>query len=154
MNTEQSRLDRPVSTGVRTGDVSPSKWVNKPMPALTEILSAHEVARVTRRHRWILSALILLGRFPRRQRFRGRRIGWLRRDVADWLARDCQTSIHRSARAQQPCSAALRNQSCLPLEDMPSDTSPQRRSKCTNARTRLPATMEQHSEESNGGSLP
>ena len=52
--------------------VSLSKWANERFPSFQELLTAHEVARLTRRHRWVLAALTLLGRFPRKQRFHGR----------------------------------------------------------------------------------
>lgn len=102
-----------VGSGTRTtivpaSDVSLSKWVNEKLPAWHEILSTHEVARLTRRHRWILATLTLLGRFPRPQRFRGRTIGWRRRDVERWLldesesmARD-QSSTSSSSAGDTP----------------------------------------------------
>src|SRR5689334_3594598 len=66
--------------------VSLSKWVNEKSPAWNEILSAHDVARLTRRHRWVVHTLTFLGRFPKRQRFHGRAIGWGKHDVLRWLA--------------------------------------------------------------------
>jgi hypothetical protein len=32
--------------------------------------------------------MVVLGQFPRKQRFHGRGIGWLRCDVCDWLAKN------------------------------------------------------------------
>src|SRR6185437_14844209 len=72
----------------RAQRVSLSKWVNEKFPSFQELLTAHDVARLTRRHRWALTTLTLFGRFPRRKRFHGRRIGWLRSDVLEWLAAD------------------------------------------------------------------
>jgi predicted DNA-binding transcriptional regulator AlpA len=66
--------------------VSISKWVNEVYPSWGEILSAHDVARLTRRHRWVLSAMAALRRFPRKRRFHGRAVGWHRGDVIRWLA--------------------------------------------------------------------
>ena len=66
--------------------VSLSVWVNEKPPALDQILSAHDVARLTRRRRWVVHALTFLRRFPRRQRFKNRAIGWAKRDVLTWLA--------------------------------------------------------------------
>jgi predicted DNA-binding transcriptional regulator AlpA len=66
-------------------DVPLSRWVNEPFPAWSEILTSHEVARLTRRHRWILSALSFVGRFPKKREFHGRPIGWVRTDVNHWL---------------------------------------------------------------------
>jgi len=72
-----------------TGEtVSLSRWVNEMPVPLCELLSAHDVARLTRRRRWYLHALTLLRRFPKQQRFHDRPIGWARRDVMAWLAED------------------------------------------------------------------
>lgn len=80
-------------------NVALSPWVNERFPAWTELLSAHDVARLTRRHPLILSVLAALGKFPRELRFRGRGVGWSRSEIADWLTksqgdldRDCQRS--------------------------------------------------------------
>ncbi len=59
-----------------------------PLSVLRQILtllSAHDGARLTRRHRWVLYALMTLGRFPKQQRFHGHPIGRHRRDLANWL---------------------------------------------------------------------
>ena len=55
-------------------------------------MSAHDVARLTRRPRWVLASLVLLGRFPRKCRYHGRGIGWLRSDVLSWLTKDLRTT--------------------------------------------------------------
>ena len=65
--------------------VSLSRWVNEGLPSCQALLTAHEVARLTRRPRWVLEALTLFRRFPKKQRFHGRRIGWRRHDVLLWL---------------------------------------------------------------------
>ena len=75
----------------RAQQVSLSKWVNERIPSFQELLTAHDVARLTRRHRWVLTALTLFGRFPRRQRFHGRRIGWLRSDVLELARGRCRS---------------------------------------------------------------
>ena len=67
--------------------VTLSKWVNERFPPCEQLLSAHDVARLTRRPRWVLLGLMLLGRFPTKQCFHGRRIGWLRDDVLDWIGK-------------------------------------------------------------------
>src|ERR1700687_3980207 len=72
--------------------VSLSPWVNERFPNWEELLSAHDVARLTRRPRWVLAGLTLVGRFPRKRRFHGRGIGWLRSDVVHWLAKDLQAA--------------------------------------------------------------
>ncbi len=58
-------------------------WVNEPPLPFSELLSAHDVARLTRRSRWQLSGLMLLGLFPKRRRYQGRPVGWLRADVLE-----------------------------------------------------------------------
>ena len=71
--------------GTRT--VLISKWVNEPPPSWDQILTAHDVARLTRRPKWVLSALTFLGHFPKKHRFQGRNLGWRLPDVEEWLAR-------------------------------------------------------------------
>lgn len=78
--------------------VAISRWINERYPPLHDLLSAHDVARLTRRPRWVLAALCLIGRFPKKLKFRGRAIGWWRSDVLTWLARDFPvTSDHAVA---------------------------------------------------------
>src|SRR5579883_3596880 len=85
----------------RAQRVSLSKWVNERFPSFQELLTAHDVARLTKRRRWVVAALTLLGRFPRRQRFHSRQIGWLRRDVLDWLADDVDfVGCHSTGRSR------------------------------------------------------
>lgn len=66
-------------------NVTLSRWVNERFPDWRQLLSAHDVARLTRRPGWVLFGLTLVGRFPRKHCFHGRRIGWLRDDVLDWI---------------------------------------------------------------------
>lgn len=80
-----------------------SRWVNERLPPWDELLTAHDVARLTRRHHLILSALTLVGCFPRKLRFQGRGIGWHRRDVARWLNRG--TGIEADAEAPEEISS-------------------------------------------------
>ena len=86
MAIDESRPER--LDGMSAERVSLSRWVNESLPPCQEILTAHDVARLTRRPQWVLSALTLLGRFPRKRRFRGRRIGWHRSDVVQWLGEE------------------------------------------------------------------
>jgi predicted DNA-binding transcriptional regulator AlpA len=102
--------------GQKIACVSPivvSRWVNEPYPPLTELLSAHEVARLTRRPRWLLLGLMMIGRFPKRARFRGKALGWWLPDILEWMAKDLldrhRTSL-RSRYSRHP------RQACLPLE--------------------------------------
>jgi predicted DNA-binding transcriptional regulator AlpA len=99
--------------------VSISRWVNESLPPWSQLLTAHDVARLTRRHRWVLSALVLLGRFPKKHRFQGRGIGWRRSEVLSWMSR--KPSIEGAAQqascvARRFCSRRSPRQSCLPLE--------------------------------------
>jgi predicted DNA-binding transcriptional regulator AlpA len=103
MNSDESSpVVRPASRAA-SRRVSLSPYVNEPLPNWEELLSAHDVARLTRRPRWVLASLALLGRFPRKHRYHGRNIGWLRSDVLTWLSRDlrvlgCQASPAFNAR--------------------------------------------------------
>src|SRR5689334_10358849 len=65
-----------------------SPWVHERPPAWQELLSAHDVARLTRRPRWMVIGLTWLGQFPARRCFHGRRVGWVKGEVVEWLARD------------------------------------------------------------------
>jgi len=86
MSTEKAGLGAPAPRiGLQNG-VSISKWVNETFPPWDEILSAHDVARLTRRRRWVLSTLTLLRCFPRKLQYHGRDIGWNRCAVESWLA--------------------------------------------------------------------
>jgi len=91
-------------------------WVNERCPPLSEILSAHDVARLTRRPRWVLTGLCLIGRFPKRLQLRGRKIGWRRAEVLDWMAqgavRDSAIPTHMGRR----CSGGHQRQACLRFE--------------------------------------
>ena len=87
MNSDESAPVQP-ALPVASHRVSLSPYVNEPLPNWEELLSAHDVARLTRRPRWVVLSLALLGRFPRKHRYHGRNIGWLRADVLTWLARD------------------------------------------------------------------
>jgi predicted DNA-binding transcriptional regulator AlpA len=96
MYLDKSLRRTPSHATVTATDVPLSRWVNERFPPWNEILTSHDVARLTRRHCWILSALSFVGRFPKKRQFRGRPIGWLRTDVDQWLGR------HRHRQA--PCS--------------------------------------------------
>ncbi len=86
MAIDESRPER--LDGTTAERVSLSRWVNERLPSCQEILTDHDVARLTRRPQWVLAALTLLGRFPSKQRFHGRRIGWRRHEVLLWLGND------------------------------------------------------------------
>lgn len=93
--------------------VSLSRWINERYPPLHDLLSAHDVARLTRRPRWVLAALCLIGRFPKKLKFRGRAIGWRRSDVLKWLARNLPVTgdhavANRSSARRRPRQISLR----------------------------------------------
>lgn len=103
MNVEESQEPPPAALPSRLVSLSP--WVNELLPPIEEILTARDVARLTRRPRWIVASLALVGRFPRQRRYHGRRIGWLRSDVLSWLSRDlrvgrCHTFLSLNARSR------------------------------------------------------
>jgi hypothetical protein len=134
---------------VRKGNLSLSKWVNERFPPWNEILTTHEVARLTRHHRWILSALTLLGRFPRRQLFRGRAIGWLRSDVTECLCRRHGTSHRHSQRPQHSCSR-LHYQHRLPLSCTATPVAPDSGVVPATSRTRTRSKAQRIPVDSNG----
>ena len=95
--------------------VSFSPYVNEQLPNWEELLSAHDVARLTRRPRWMVLSLALLGRFPRKRRFHGRGLGWLRSDVVRWLAKNLRTTQCHTNPAAVTRSRVMR-EGVLPLE--------------------------------------
>ena len=92
-----------------------SKWVNEGFPPWHEILTAHDVSRLTRRHRWELCILTLIRRFPKQRRFRGRKIGWLRSDILDWI--DGGFGVPKTPDVKRSRRRPLQDsrQGCLPL---------------------------------------
>ncbi|MGO8975723.1 MAG: helix-turn-helix transcriptional regulator [Steroidobacteraceae bacterium] len=85
MSTAKTTSGVVSTSSFHAANVRVSPRVNEKLPALDQILSAHDVARLTRRDRWVLYALSFLGRFPRKQRFRGHAIGWDRVEILEWL---------------------------------------------------------------------
>ena len=112
----ESHADMPTLADRR--EVAVSRWVNEPLPDWNQMLTAHDVARLTRRPPWLLSSLALLKRFPKERTFRGRKVGWHRSDVLGWLTQRLATAEstgpehqpHRRRRDQDNPS-----QQCLPL---------------------------------------
>jgi len=86
MSTDKFQSELPMAATNLKGSVSISRWVNEQYPQWDLILSAQDVARLTRRHRWVLAAMAALRRFPRKRKFHGRAVGWHRGDVVRWLA--------------------------------------------------------------------
>ena len=91
------------------------RWVNEPLPDLRAILSANEISRLTRRPRWLLLGLAVLGRFPKRRTHCGKPVGWHRADVLDWLTRNMAIEDDCKVEART-CRSAKPRQACLPLE--------------------------------------
>src|SRR5579863_8786195 len=115
MSSEDSSPDQRAPSAAYPRNISLSKYVNERFPAWEQLLSAHDVARLTRRPRWWLLGMAVLGQFPRKQRFHGRGIGWLRCDVREWLAKrlpkeNCRTESLPFLRR------STTHQRCLPLK--------------------------------------
>lgn len=100
-------FEKPAIAPTREVPLTISRWVNEPYPSLGELLSAHDVARLTRRPRWMLVGLGLIGRFPRRRRLRGHWIGWCRSEVLEWIARNPR-AMTRNATLERPAGAPCR----------------------------------------------
>lgn len=95
--------------------VTLSHWVNEPALAKTEVLSAHDVARLTRRPVWLLVGMAWTGQFPKKLGHRGRRVGWCRSDVLEWLARDLSVVVDKPEPPRR-CTRRRQRQACLPPE--------------------------------------
>ena len=115
MNSEDSPSPVGAASVAPSPSVTLSPWVNERFPAWEQLLSAHDVARLTRRPRWILASLVLLRRLPRKRRYHGRGIGWLRSDVIHWLAKDLRAANCRAEEAP-PGSISIAHQTPLPLQ--------------------------------------
>jgi predicted DNA-binding transcriptional regulator AlpA len=98
-----------------THSVVLSPWVNERFPAWEQLLSAHDVARLTRRPRWVLYSMMVLGRFPRKRLYHGHGIGWLRTDVVHWLAKDLRAEQCRTGAGPASDRRPI-TQASLPLE--------------------------------------
>jgi predicted DNA-binding transcriptional regulator AlpA len=98
--------------------VTISAWVNEPLPNIRDILCSRDLARLTRRSRWVLYGLALVGKFPRRKRYRGRIVGWCRTEVLDWMTRDLgiEAQAHQGGNAPHRFVDRRARQACLPLE--------------------------------------
>lgn len=92
------------------------RWVNEPFPEIHAILSGREIARLTRRPRWLLIGMAILGRFPKQRTHSGKAIGWHRADVLDWLTQRMETELEMSP-APPPCQQRRPSQACLPFEN-------------------------------------
>lgn len=135
MNSEANDSDLDSRLPLLCARVALSRWVNERPLAWQDILSAHDVARLTRRPSWILCGLALVGRFPRKCQYRGRRIGWLRSDVLDWMKRELTLARadHSLELPVRRCANRHSLQRCLPLDGMaPCRSSRRRRGSAVN----------------------
>ena len=112
-----------------------SPFVNERFPAWEDLLSAHDVARLTRRPRWMLAGLAFFGHFPRKRRYHGQGIGWLRSDVISWFTRDLKAG---GCRAEEVTIARRRVNRPLALEQAYPCWMRRRREACLNRRRRSP----------------
>jgi predicted DNA-binding transcriptional regulator AlpA len=103
-------------TIIRTSqDLRLPRWVNEPLPDLRALLSASEISRLTRRPRWLLLGLAVLGRFPKQRTHCGKPVGWHRADVLDWLTQNMTTDADSNPGSDR-CRHARPSQACLPFE--------------------------------------
>lgn len=120
VNTDFLTTNANISGDRHSGVVTISPWVNEPCPDLRGILCSRDVARLTRRPRWMLYGLALIGRFPLKQRYRGRPIGWQRLEVLDWLTRGLDAANDKNfdppSQTQSACYKRHPRQANLPLE--------------------------------------
>src|SRR5579872_4860712 len=108
-----SRLDASPPKPATTVTISP--WVNEPLPDIRGILCSRDLARLTRRPRWVLCGLALMGKFPRKKRYQGRLVGWCRTEVLEWMSRELSLAPIRATRPDEPRRCARRHsrQVCL-----------------------------------------
>ena len=85
MNLDSVRTDVNANVLPVHREITISRWVNESLPAWDQVLTAHELARLMRRPRWLLCGMALPRRFPQEHRFRGYKIGWLRSEILGWM---------------------------------------------------------------------
>jgi hypothetical protein len=133
MSAESEVMDGRAAVCGRARRVSISKWVNEPLPPLSELLTTHDVVRLTRRRRWVIAGLVLLRRFPKKRTFHGQASGWLRSEVFEsielWRTakqpRKYIACVSRASVSVQQCLALVR-----PRRPRPGCLSGRRSSKC------------------------
>jgi hypothetical protein len=74
--------------------------------------------------------MMALGQFPRRHRFHGRQIGWLRSDVINWMTDDVVLVNCRQAGSSRAAYFSGRQMS-LPLKCRAACSALKRRGKCS-----------------------
>ena len=98
--------------------VTISPWVNERLPPWNAILTAHDVARLTRRSKWMILGLTWMRRFPKKRIVHGRKVGWLRADVLAWMTKGL-TTLPTDQPANLPvrsCKRRKPEQPCPPFE--------------------------------------
>lgn len=117
MDTSSTSESSSVSPSIiRTSqDLRLPRWVNEPLPDLRALLTANEISRLTRRPRWLLLGLAVLGWFPKQRTHCGKPVGWHRADVIDWLTQNMTIEADGTLDSQS-CRHARPSQACLPLE--------------------------------------
>jgi hypothetical protein len=130
---------RASNTAVKT-EMRLSPWVNERLPPIQNLLCSHDVERLTRRPRWILEGLGLIGRFPRRKIFRGRKLGWCRAEVFDWISTREFENTGTAEMFAQPAEPAKPNQLRLPLRcgARPAILASVQRARCSKVSSRVP----------------
>lgn len=105
-------------TKSRAATVTISPWVNEPLPDLQGIPCSRDIARLTRRPRWMLYWLSLIRKFPRKTRYRGGVLGWCRAERLEWMTRErsVETESHERLNRPRRCSRRHPRQGYLPLE--------------------------------------
>jgi hypothetical protein len=112
MDADVTNARSPNRTAATSLAISP--WVNERPPPLQELLSAHDVAHLTRRPTWLLAGLSLVGRFPKKLKYQGRGIGWRRSEILDWMSRDLSV-VRESSPTRRACALRRPRQGCLPF---------------------------------------
>src|SRR5689334_20989070 len=91
MKSTVALAEGPSMETTQSSPVALSRWVNEPCPPWNDLLSARDVARLTRRHKWVVIGMSWCGLFPKPLCYRGKRVGWLKADVVDTLTANLHT---------------------------------------------------------------
>jgi predicted DNA-binding transcriptional regulator AlpA len=114
MKHETSALTSLTDRAPGSSYVAICPFVNEPLTPWHDLLPSRDVARLILRPKWLFYSLTLIGRFPRRRRFRGRSVRWLRWDIQAWVSTKRQ--IRGYDRAGCRCKQSYRNAETIPAE--------------------------------------
>ena len=94
MSSDRTSSNPDVATTLRSTIVTISPWVIRADPRFARnFMRARRGAIDAATPGWILYGLALIGRFPRKRRYRGRPIGWQRLEVIlDWLTKGLEAA--------------------------------------------------------------